>query len=279
MKKQKQQLPQLAKDVILIDSHCHLDMEAYHDDLQDVLLRAQNNQIQHLITIGIDLQSSEKAIQLAQRHSHISATIGVHPHDVAHASQEVYQSLGDLVERHRHHIVGYGEIGLDYFKNYADPTIQKKHFVFQLGYAKELGLPIVIHDRNAHNDILQILKKEELPEKGGVMHCYSGDLDFAKKVLDLGLYISIPGVVTFKNAQELQDVARKVPLERMLVETDSPFLSPHPRRGKRNEPTMVLYTAAKIAELRDISLEDVARQTTENCCNLFNIPNPLSQIQ
>ncbi len=279
MKKQKQQLPQLTQDSILIDSHCHLDMEAYHDDLQDVLLRAQNNQIQHLITIGIDLQSSEKAVQLAQRHPQISATVGIHPHDVAHANDEVYQSLGDLVEKNKNHIVGYGEIGLDYFKNYADPAVQRKHFVLQLGYAKELGLPIVIHDREAHDDILQLLKKEGLPKEGGVMHCYSGDLDFAREVLDLGLYISIPGVVTFKNAQELQDVARKIPLERMLVETDSPFLSPHPRRGKRNEPTMVLYTAAKIAELRDISLEDIARQTTENCCNLFNITQPLSQIQ
>ncbi len=277
MKRKKQQLPQLAKDVALIDSHCHLDMDAYQDDFQEVLQRATNNQVLHLISIGIDLQSSRQAVQLAQKHNNISATVGIHPHDVASATQEVYQFLGDLVAKHKNHIVGYGEIGLDYFKNYADPTLQRKHFAYQLGYAKELGLPIVIHDREAHDDILRLLKKEGIPKEGGVMHCFSGNLDFANKILDLGLYISVPGVVTFKNAQDIQEVARKMPLERMLVETDSPFLSPHPRRGKRNEPVMVLYTAAKVAELREVPLEDIARQTTKNCCDLFMIPHPLNK--
>lgn len=268
------EIPVLSEHVSLIDTHCHLDMDAYAKDLEDVLARAKKYRVNHIITIGIDLASSRKAIQLAMKYPGISATVGVHPHDVDQSNKYTYDSLAALAERHRDQVVGYGEIGLDYVKKYADPVNQKEHFANQLALARELRLPVIVHDREAHEDTLKILKDSGPLNFGGVMHCFSGDAEFARKVIDLGFYVSIPGVVTFKNGRELQDVAKIVPLNSLLVETDGPFLSPHPMRGKRNEPTHVIYTADCIARLRGISLDEVARTTTENACTLFNLETP-----
>ncbi len=273
MAKSKKSFPILSPDVSVVDTHCHLDMDVYHDDIDVVIERAIKHRVKHIISIGIDLESSKKAIQLAKKHNCISATIGVHPHDVDNISSTTYDILGELADTHREHIVGYGEIGLDYFKEYSSVDNQLHHFKNQLALARNLRLPVVIHDREAHDDTLNILKDSGAEKIGGVMHCFSGDIHLANKVLDLGFYISIPGVVTFKNAAALQEVARTVPLESLLVETDGPFLSPVPLRGKRNEPVNVLYTAAYIAELRDISLDELARQTTHNAKKLFNLPN------
>lgn len=262
-------------EAVLIDTHCHLDMDAYKSDLDDVLNRAKESGVHHIVTIGIDLASSRKAINLAKKYSGISATVGVHPHDVDNISEKTYPAICDLIEQNRNHIVGYGEIGLDYVKNYSSIDNQQKHFKTQLSLARELNLPVIIHDREAHDDTLKILKDIGLPEAGGIMHCFSGDIEFARKVLGLGLLLSIPGVVTFKNAKSLQEVTRWAPIESLLVETDGPFLSPHPKRGKRNEPAHVAYTARYAAELREISLEEFACRTTENSCRIFNIPIPL----
>ncbi|WP_163339690.1 TatD family hydrolase [Desulfopila sp. IMCC35008] len=261
-------------EVVLIDTHCHLDMEAYGSDLDEVLDRAKKCGVQHVVTIGIDLPSSHNAIQLAKSYQSISAAVGVHPHDVDNIKETTYQEIGDLVEQNRQYIVGYGEIGLDYIKNYSTIENQQKHFRTQLALARELNLPVIIHDREAHDDILHIIKDVGLPEAGGIMHCFSGDKIFAQKVLKLGLLLSIPGVVTFKNAKSLQEVTKWAPIDALLVETDGPFLSPHPKRGKRNEPAHVAYTARYAAELRNMSFEEFARRTTQNSCRIFNLPIP-----
>lgn len=272
MTKRINTLPSLSSGVSLIDTHCHLDMAAYSEDLEDVLRRAARHHVHHIITIGIDIESSQGAIALAGKYANISATIGIHPHDVDRITAATYDILGELADNHRQKIVGYGEIGLDYVKEYSSADNQRRHFADQLILARDLHLPVVIHDREAHEDTLRILKETGAGANGGVMHCFSGDCEFAKRVLDLGFYISIPGVVTFKNAVALQEVARTIPLESMLVETDGPFLSPHPLRGKRNEPVNVVYTADFIAGLRNIALDEVAARTTANARALFQLP-------
>lgn len=206
---------------------------------------------------------------LAQKHKQVSATIGIHPHDVKNTTDEDYEFLKQLFLKHSKHIVGYGEIGLDYVKNYSPADKQQYHFAKQLKLASRLGLPVIIHNRNAETDTIGILKEAVPLSQGGIMHCFSGDYTFAKQVLDLGLLISIPGVVTFKNATILQEVVRKIPLTSLVVETDGPFLAPHPHRGKRNEPSLMLHTASKIAEIKNISIEEVARQTSLNGEKLF----------
>lgn len=269
-KKEKPPIPALLPGPFLIDSHCHLDMSSYADDLAPVLLRSKKHGVQAIISIGIDETSSIAAVKLAQKHPMVKATVGVHPHDVEQIDAGTYQRLRDLIRHNREHIVAYGEIGLDYAKQYTDPVVQRTEFRTQLALAKELKLPVIIHDRDAHEDTLEILQQiGPFPEKG-VMHCFSGDIDLAHKVMELGFLISIPGVVTFKNGTELQGVARQVPLESLILESDGPFLSPVPWRGKRNEPSYILYTAEKIAQLKEISIEKIAEQTSKNVMNLFN---------
>ena len=257
------------QDNLLIDSHCHLDMSAYTPDLDKVLERAFTKFIKRIVSIGTDLQSSKNCIALARRHKKISATIGIHPHEVELLHNKDYETLFNLFEDHPLHIVGFGEIGLDYNKLHADPTKQRFHFRRQLDIARELNLPVIIHNRDADDDMYGILRQAQPLVKGGIMHCFSGDYSFAQKVLDLGLMISIPGIVTFKNSKTLQEVTQKIPLTSMLLETDGPYLTPHPFRGKRNEPAYLLYTAEKIAELRQIDINEVAKQTTANAEKLF----------
>lgn len=275
MKKKPSQLPLLSQDAFLIDSHCHLDMDAYKDDLDAILEQAYRNHVRFIITIGIDEKSSRQAISLAKKYNMIKATIGIHPHDVSHMQPKTLDILADLAEQNRSHVAGYGEIGLDYVKNYSPPELQRNHFRSQLALAKELQLPVIIHDREAHEDTLRILQEAAPFEHGGVMHCFSGNMTLAGQVLDLGLHISIPGVVTFKNAADLKEVARLAPLTSLLLETDGPFLSPVPWRGKRNEPTFLLHTAQAIADLRDIPINEVAMQTSANTMALFKLPAAL----
>lgn len=269
MKNIDDNLPALNKDSYLIDTHCHLDMKSYETDLNLILERAGNNLIKRIVTIGIDVSSSEKAISLAKKFDNVSATIGIHPHDVDNTTDTEYRTLEQLFIEHSANIVGYGEIGLDYVKRYSPPDKQRHHFIKQLDFALELELPVIIHNREADEDTLEILRNAKPLLQGGIMHCFSGDYDFARQVLDLGLLISIPGIVTFKNAITLQDVVRKIPLSSLVVETDGPFLAPHPFRGKRNEPSLMLYTAEKIAEIKNISINQVARQTSQNAEKLF----------
>lgn len=260
-------LPVLPADLLLVDTHCHLEMEQYEEDRDVVIARAVQAGVKHLITIGIDLPSSRQAIALAEQYECISATVGVHPHNVASLSEEDYLELARLAGHEK--VVAYGEIGIDQVRGMAPLALQEQHFRKQLELAMELGLPPVIHDREAHDIILDALQEAAPFKSGGVMHCFSGDATFARKILELGFYISIPGVVTFNKAEQLQDAVREIPLEFLLLETDAPFLAPVPRRGKRNEPSYTLYTAQKVADLKGISLEQVARQTTANARTVF----------
>lgn len=268
--KHTEPLPQLPLEVELIDTHCHLDMEAYHADLDQVLLSAESHGVRRVITIGIDDSSSRQALRLADRYTNVFATIGVHPHDAQQATPDVLAELADLASHPS--VVGYGEIGLDYAKQYAPRDVQRKVFAEQLHLAKELNLPVVIHDRDAHDDVLGLLRDSGPFPKGGVMHCFSGDIRLARTMIELGFFISIPGIVTFANARALHEVARTIDLAFLLLETDGPFLAPVPFRGKRNEPKLLLYTAQMVAQLRQISLAEVAEMTTANAIRLFQLP-------
>lgn len=268
--KKKIQAPVLSPGYGLIDSHCHLDMEADQDDIDDLIASARQCGVHTIITIGIDLVSSQRAAELADIYPDVYASVGIHPHSAEEGGDAVYQQLKEVAASDK--VVAYGEIGLDYAKRYAPAERQRAEFARQLECAKELNLPIIIHDRDAHEDTLRIIKEQGPFPAGGVMHCFSGDTVLAYQVLDLGLYISVPGIVTFKNASELQKVTREIPLERMLLETDGPFLTPIPFRGKRNRPEYLLYTAAKVAELKNISIEELARQISENTRQLFSLP-------
>lgn len=262
-------LPALAPGAALIDTHCHLDFPDYAADLPAVLTRAAAAGVGRIITVGIDLPTSRAAIELAVRQSVLFATVGVHPHHVKDLVAADYDLLRELA-RHPQ-VVAYGEIGLDYVKGYSPPAVQREHFARQVELARELALPLVIHDREAHADTIAILR-EALPlAAGGVMHCFSGDADFAEEVLALGFHISIPGVVTFPKAEAMQAAVRQTPLNRLLLETDGPFLAPVPRRGKRNEPQLLLYTAQKVAEVKGVSINEVAQATTANAEKLFRL--------
>ena len=262
-------LPILGNEAKLIDTHCHLDMSAYEADFEAVLARALAAGVSRIISVGIDLASSRRAISLAERHQGLYATVGVHPQDVADLGEADYAELQTLCRHAK--VVAYGEIGLDYVKNFCPVALQKAHFARQIALAKELQLPLVVHDREAHADIMEILEAAGPFPAGGVMHCFSGDAAFARRVLALGFHISIPGVVTFAKAEMLHDAVREIPLGSLVLETDGPFLAPAPYRGKRNEPRLMLYTAQKVAELKGVSLEEVARQTSVNAVRLFGL--------
>ena len=262
-------LPVPAHGAVLIDTHCHLDMSAYQADYDALLDRAMEAGVTRIITVGIDLDSSRRAIGLAEKSEGIYATVGVHPHNVAELNEGVYKELQGLCSHPK--VVAYGEIGLDYVKNYAPVPLQKEHFARQVALASELRLPLVVHDREAHDDIMEMLESAGPFPAGGVMHCFSGDVIFARRVLALGFHISIPGVVTFAKAEMLQEAVREIPLSSLVLETDGPFLAPAPYRGKRNEPRLLLFTAQKVAELKGVSLDEVARQTSKNAERLFNL--------
>ena len=195
--------------------------------------------------------------------------LGVHPHNAKEIDDQTYPTLRGLCRNGK--VRAYGEIGLDFFRNLSPRDIQLKRFREQIGLAKELDLPIVIHDREAHRETLEILKSEKAEESGGIIHCFSGDYEMAKACLDMGFYISIPGSITFKNAEGSREIVERIPLESLLVETDAPFLTPEPFRGKRNEPSYVRYTAQKVAEIKKVSFEKVAEITTQNALRVYRL--------
>lgn len=254
---------------MLIDSHAHLDMDDYKDDLESVIDRAFTGGIERIITIGIDLVSSVKALELANRYDFLYSTVGFHPHEADNVSYAHLMELQALAKENK--VVAWGEIGLDFFKNRSQREKQIEIFKAQLEIANNIDFPVIIHNRDADKEILEILNSYKNFTHKGIIHCFSSDYKTALDFIDLGFHISIPGIVTFKNADKLKEVARRIPLDRLLVETDAPFLAPVPRRGKRNEPLFVIYTAKMIAELRGMEFEELAAVTTANCKNLFNI--------
>ena len=256
---------------MLIDSHVHLDDLRYDTDRDEVLQRAEAAGLEALVTIGCDLATSQAAVALARAHPHVFATIGVHPHEAKEVEEDWYNSFRALAQEPK--VVAYGEIGLDYHYDHSPREIQRQRFREQIRLARELGLPLVIHTREAQEDTVTILREEGAAHVGGVFHCFSGDAWLAKDALDLGFYLSFSGVLTFKNATMLRDVARTIPLDRLMVETDCPYLTPVPYRGKRNEPAHVQYVAQTLAEIHgDQSFESIAQATTHNTKRLFKIP-------
>ena len=257
---------------VFVDTHCHLDFEDLAAERKHILARAKQVGVQQIITIGIDLDTSRRAIALAEANGEIYATIGIHPHNARALSSKDIQELLTLGRKSQ--VVAYGEIGLDFYRNYKPRPVQISCLYEQLNVARELGLPVVIHDRDAHQEVLQILRDQKAWEIGVAMHCFSGDLAMAQEVIEMGFYISIPGPVTFTNDRRLPELVRALPLERLLIETDCPYLTPHPHRGKRNEPAYVRLVAEAIARIREIPLEEVAQITTANARALFGLGSP-----
>jgi TatD DNase family protein len=243
----------------------------FDKDRDQVLERALQGGISHIISIGIDLSSSLKALKLANKHDSIFATIGYHPHHASDMDSQELKELSRLVSEPS--IVAWGEIGLDFYRRHSPPDKQIEVFEEQLEMAIHYDLPVIIHEREAHNEVFTILQKMKTENLRGVIHCFSGDYDLAMAFIKMGYFISIPGTVTYKNAFQVQDVATRIPLEHMLLETDAPFLAPVPKRGKRNEPLFVTYTAQRIAELRRMGFQELAHQTSENAKKLFKLPD------
>lgn len=253
---------------MLFDSHAHIDDEKFDIDREQVIQRARENGVTGIINVGACMASSARSIALAEKYESIYAAVGIHPHDAQNALDVDYDQLTQWATLDK--VVAIGEIGLDYYYDFSPRDVQRSVFIRQLDVARQTDKPFIIHDRDAHGDVLDILKKEA---KGlnGVLHCFSGSLEMAHDVIKMGYYISIAGPVTFKNAAKLPEIVAKIPLERLLVETDSPYLTPQPYRGKRNEPAYVKLVAQQVASLRGMELDDLAKATSANVRNLFKI--------
>jgi TatD DNase family protein len=263
--------------VVLTDTHCHLDFERYDDDREEVLERAFESGIERILIPGTDLSSSRAAIELAETHPQIFAAVGFHPNEATRWEGTSLAELKQLITHPK--VVAVGEIGLDYYRDWAPVGLQKHIFLLQLSLAADSGLPVVIHNRQATVDLLAILTKWQaellesaspLAARAGVLHSFSDDIEIAQQAMAIGFYIGITGPVTFPKADTLRRTAAWAPNDRLLVETDSPFLTPHPHRGKRNEPAYVRFVAEKISEIKSLSLEVVAEETSANADRLFN---------
>ena len=261
------------KEIKLIDTHCHLEMSPFDPDREAVIQRATDAGLEAMITIGSDLKGNVGGVALAQKYDFIYASVGFHPHDAKDFTEEVFNQIkawtSPVQEVGKRKVVAIGEIGLDYHYDHSPREVQRKVFMEQLLYAREIDLPVIIHSREADKDTLQIVRESRV--RKGVFHCFSGDMQMAEYVMAMGFFISIAGPVTFRKSIKLQDIARRIPDEYLLIETDAPYLTPEPFRGKRNEPSYVVHTAKVIADLRGITLEDVARITTLNAKRLFGI--------
>ncbi|MGE0736752.1 MAG: TatD family hydrolase [Alphaproteobacteria bacterium] len=254
--------------MMLVDSHCHLDFPDFAKDFGDVMARASSANIGTMLTIGTTLSKFSTVRAIAEAHEHVYCSVGVHPHE---AGREGVASPAPLLELANHpKVVGIGETGLDYFYEHSARDAQKTSFVAHIEAARESKLPLIVHARDADEDAMAIMEAEyRNGAYPGVIHCFTASRSFAERALALGFCISFSGIVTFRNAKDIQDTARAVPLDRILVETDAPYLAPVPNRGKRNEPSFVSHTARFLAELKGISADALARDTTDNFFNLF----------
>ncbi len=255
--------------LMLIDSHCHLEMPDFKSDLDEVIQRAQNAGVGYFFTIGTEENDWKRAIEIAETHTSVYAVLGIHPHNAKEVNDRTYGILKELC-RHRK-VKAIGELGLDFFRNLSPRDVQLKRFEEQISLAKQMELPIVVHDREAHRETLEVLKSEGAEKCGGIIHCFSGDDEMARRCIDMGFYISLPGSLTYKNADRFREIVRRLPLESLLVETDAPFLTPVPFRGKRNEPGFVRYTAEKLAEIKKVSFEKIAEVTTANALRVYRL--------
>lgn len=256
---------------MLVDSHCHLNdlnLTQHHDNLSNAIQAAKDNGVEYLLNVCIDLEHFPAVLNIAEYYSHVFASVGLHPNEkVEHEPTE--EQLSKLANHPK--IIAIGETGLDYFRSEGDLTWQQNRFRHHIRAAKKTGRAIIVHSRDAEDDTIHILKEEKADEVGGVLHCFTGTLQMAKQALDFGFYISLSGIVTFKNATQLQEIAKYIPLDRLLVETDSPYLAPIPHRGKPNEPAYVKFVAEFLAQLRHEPFELISEKTTENFFKLFRL--------
>ncbi len=261
---------------MFVDSHCHIDGAEYDADREEVIRRARDAGVTTMLNVGTGDPHSgafERAVELAEKHTDIYAAVGVHPHDAKLFTDQAEQRLLDLV-KHGRQVIAWGEIGLDYHYDHSPRDVQREVFERQLRLARSLYLPVVIHSREANDDTIAILREEMAGyERGGVLHCFGGGLEMATSAIDLGFFISFAGNLTFKKAEDLRSMARQLPLDRLLIETDCPYLTPVPFRGKRNEPARVVETARCLAELHGRELEEMGRITSENFARLFGVGN------
>jgi len=251
----------------VIDTHCHLDMKQFDPDRKEVIERAKAAGIEALITVGSDLEGTISAMKISAEYDYIYASIGIHPHDAKDFNDDIYRQLKEWAKATR--VVAIGETGLDYHYDHSPRQVQRDVFEKHLRLAEETGLPVIIHSREAQEDTIEILRRSGVSR--GVLHCFSGNMEMAEQVMSMGLYISVAGPVTFKKTGELKDIAGSIPDDYLLVETDAPYLSPEPFRGRRNEPAFILQTLKQIADLRKVSLDDMARITSLNAKRLFGI--------
>lgn len=250
----------------LVDSHCHIDFDPLYPRIDQVLANARDNDVSHLLCVSVNLEDFPRVLALAEQHEHIFASVGVHPNE----QEGRDPSVEELVKLASHpRVVAIGETGLDYFRSHGDLDWQRDRFRRHIRAARQCGKPLIIHSRDAREDTIDVMSEEDAAQAGGVMHCFAEDWAMAERALALGFYISFSGIVTFKNARPVQEVAQKAPLDRILVETDSPYLAPVPYRGKTNEPAYVRHTAEYLAQLRGISFEALAAATSENFFRLF----------
>ena len=254
----------------IVDSHCHLDrvdLTLADNKLENILLNAKANNVEYFLCVCIDLENFPQVLGIAEQYPNVCASVGVHPTEQGGKEPSI-EELIDLASHKK--VIAIGETGLDYFHCKGDIEWQKNRFRTHIEAAKQIQKPLIIHTRDAREDTISIMRESHAEQAKGVMHCFTESIEIARQALDLGFYISFSGIVTFKNAKELQEVAQFVPLDRILVETDSPYLAPVPHRGKSNQPAYTYYVAEKIAELKNISIEQVAQATTHNFFKLFN---------
>jgi len=255
---------------VLFDTHAHLHGPEFAEDRDTVLARARAAGVGRILTVGTDVDTSQQAVALAAAHPDVYAAVGIHPHDAARADDAAFAALATLVQAPK--VVAVGEIGLDYYRNLSPRDSQERVLRAQLSLARAVRKPVLLHCREAHPELLAVLEAEGIADIGGIMHCFSGDLAVARRCLDLGLLVSVAGPVTYPNARRLADVVRDLPLDRLALETDCPYLPPQPWRGRRNEPAYLAATAARVAELTDATVATVAEATTRNACAILGIP-------
>ena len=255
---------------MLFDSHAHLNDERFDEDREELISSLQEKGVDLVVNPGACIKTSIESVELANKYDFIYAAVGVHPHDVGELDETAIDTLRQLATENKK-VVAIGEIGLDYYYDNYPREVQKEWFIKQIELANELKLPIIIHDRDAHGDTFEIIKKYKSPEIGCVLHCYSGNVELAREYVKMGCYISLSGTVTFKNNKKTKEVAREIPLDRLFIETDSPYMAPTPHRGKRNDPSLVQFVADTIAIEKGVSYETVCEATKENAKRFFGI--------
>lgn len=254
---------------MFIDTHVHLNADQYDDDLQQVIERALEAKVEKMVVVGFDRKTIERAMKLADDYEFIYAVIGWHPVDAIDCTPEDLEWIEELSAHPK--VVGIGETGLDYYWDKSPKDVQQELFRKQIHLAKKVKLPIIIHNREATGDVVKILREENAASVGGVMHCFSGSVETARECIDMNFMISLGGPVTFKNARLPKEVAKEIPLEHLMIETDAPYLAPHPHRGKRNEPSFVPLVAEEIARQKELSVDEVAKTTTSNAIKFFHL--------